>query len=72
MVSMPEDLSGSRNLRDSNTSSSDMFIETKCCMTEESTLALLFVDIKLLVEKTKKKNLYVVDCLCSKYVEVQI
>ena len=54
---MLEDLSGSRQLRASNTSSSDMFIETKCCLTEQSTLALLFVNMKLLVEKTEKKNL---------------
>ena len=35
-----------------------MSIETKCCLTEVSTLALLFIDIKLLVvEQTEKKNL---------------
>ena len=57
MVSMPEDLSGSRELSALIISSSDMFIETKCCLTEESTLALLLVGMKLLVEKTQKKDL---------------
>ena len=57
MVSLPEDLSGFRGLSTLNTSSSDMSIETKCCLTEVSTLALLFADMKLLVEKTVKKNL---------------
>ena len=47
IVSMSEDLSGSKELRASSTSSSDMFIETKCCLTEVSTQTLLFVDMRL-------------------------
>ena len=58
-MSMPEDLSGSRELSTSNTSLSDMSIETNCCLTEVSTL-VLFVAIKLLVEQVdiiiSKKN----------------
>ena len=50
---MPEDLSGSMELRASSTSSSDMLIETRCCLTEVSTLTLLFVDMRLLVENTE-------------------
>ena len=57
MVSLSEDLSGSRELSTSNTSSSDMSIETKCCLTEVSTLTLLFIDMKLLVEKNGEENL---------------
>ena len=47
MVSIPEDLSESRELSTSNISCSDMSIETKCSLTEVSTLALLFVDMRL-------------------------
>ena len=54
---MLEDLSGSRELRALSTSSSGMSIETKCCLTEVSTLTSLFVDMQLLVENTEKKNL---------------
>ena len=54
---MPEDLLGSRELRASSTSSSDMSIEIRCCLTEMSTMTSLFVDTKLLVENTEKKNL---------------
>ena len=50
---MPEDLSGSKELRASSTSSSDIFIETKCCLIEVSTLTLLVVDMRLLVENTE-------------------
>ena len=53
MVSMPEGLSESRELRASSTSSSDIFIKTKCYLTEESTMTLLFVDVKILVENTE-------------------
>ena len=54
MVLIPE---GFRELRASGTSSSDMFMETKRCLTEASTLTSLFVHMKLLVEKLKRKNL---------------
>lgn len=50
MVSVPVDLSRSRELRTLSTSSSDMFIENKFCLTEVSTLKSLFADIKLPVE----------------------
>ena len=57
MVSMPKDLSGSRELWASSTSSSDMSIQTRCCLTGVSTVTSLFVDMKLLVENTEKENL---------------
>ena len=57
MVLLPEDLSGSRELRALSTSSSDVSIETRYCLTEVSTVTSLFVDTKLLVENTEKKIL---------------
>ena len=52
-MSMPEDLSESRESRASSTSSLDIFIKTKCCLTEVSKMTLLFVDVKILVENTE-------------------
>ena len=53
VVLIPEDLLGSQELRALSTSSSDMFIETKCCLMKVSILTLLFVDMRLLVENTE-------------------